>query len=138
MAQPENFARKLAEVNQARNGRVVPVIKLAQAMADCYITRSSRKFSGYHSESLAIDAVRNYQGPQDPKSMLIHMLTHSMTAVKRPIADSTGQSRYVDEYLGPADSRARRRASTYFGQMRAKINSCRSRAQFDNLFCEGN
>ena len=25
VVQPENFARKLAEVNQARNGRVVPV-----------------------------------------------------------------------------------------------------------------
>ena len=138
VVQPENFARKLTEVNQARNGRVVPVIKLAKAMADCFITRHDRKISGFHMESLAIDAFRNYQGPQDPRSMLIHLLTHSLTAVMRPITNSTGQSRYVDEYLGAADSQARRRASTHFGQMRGKINSCRTRAQFDNLFCEGN
>ena len=100
VVQPENFARELTEVNQARNGRVVPVIKLAKAMADCYITRSSRKFSGYHLESLAIDAFRNYRGPQDPKSMLIHLLTDSMTAVKRPIADSTGQSGYLGRVPG--------------------------------------
>ena len=138
VVQPEKFARKLAEVNQARNGRVVPLIKLAKAMADCLITRQERKISGFHMESLAIDAFRNYQGPQNPKSMLNQLLTHSITAVMRPITNSTGQSRYVDEYLGPADSRARRRASTHFGQMRGRINSCRTRAQCDSLFCEGN
>ena len=138
VAHPERFSEKFSEVNHARNGRVVPVIKLAKAMADCYISRPSRKFSGYHLESLAIDAFRNYQGAQDPKSMLNRLLTHSMTAVMRPIADTTGQSRYVDGYLGPADSRSRRRASTHFGQMRGKVNSCRTRAQFNALFCEGN
>ncbi len=138
VAQPENFARKLAQVNTARNGRVVPVIKLAKAMADCYISRPSRRFNGYHIESLAIDAFGNYQGPQDPKSMLNHLLGHSMTAVKSPIADTTGQSGYVDEYLGPANSRLRDRASTYFSQLRSKVNSCRTKADFDNLFCAGN
>ena len=62
VVQPENFARELAEVNQAKNGRVVPVIKLAKAMADCLITRQGWKIRGYHMESLAIDAFRNYRG----------------------------------------------------------------------------
>ena len=115
----------------------MPVIKLTKAMADCYIPRPSRKISGYHMESLAIDAFRDYRGPLDPKAMLVHLLGHSIEAVKRPITDSTGQSRYVDEYLGPADSKLRERASTYFGQMRGKVNSCMTRAEFDALFCEG-
>ena len=138
VAHPENFARRLAEVNDANNGRVVQVIKLAKAMADCYISRPSRKFSGYHIESLAIDAFRNYQGSQDSKSMLNHLLGHSITAVKSPIADATGQSGYVDEYLGPVNSRLRNRASTYFSQMRANVNSCTTRAKFKALFCAGN
>lgn len=138
VARPDDFANKLAKVNTARDGRVVPVIKLAKAMADCFIARQDHKISGYHMESLAIDAFGNYQGLQDPKSMLHHLLTHSMTAVMRPITDRTGQSRHVDEYLGPADSRARRRASTHFGQMRGKLNSCSTRAEFNALFCEGN
>ena len=138
VARPDDFANKLARVNSARDGRVVPVIKLAKAMADCFITRQDWKISGYHIESLAIDAFGNYQGSQDPKSMLHHLLTHSMTAVMRPITDRSGQSRYVDEYLGPADSRARRRASTHFGQMRGKLNSCNSKADFNRMFCEGN
>ena len=137
VAHPERFAERLSEVNHAGNGRIVPIIKLAKAMADCYITRPSRKFSGYHIESLAIDAFANYEGPQDPKSMLNHFLTNSMTAVKRPISDSTGQSRYVDDYLGPANARLRKRASTYFGQLRRRVNTCETRREFNELFCEG-
>ena len=135
---PEYFARRLGEVNDANNGRVVQVIKLVKAMANCHISRPSRKFSGYHLESLAIRAFRNYQGSQDPKAMLNHFLNHSATAVKSPIADTTGQSEYVDEYLGQANSRLRNRASTYFSQMRANVNSCTTRAKFNPLFCEGN
>ena len=53
------------------------------------------------------------------------------------LKDSTGQSRFVDEYLVQADSAPRRRASMYFGQMRGKVKSCSTRAEFDDLFCEG-
>ena len=137
VARPDDFARKLAKVNTARDGSVVPVIKLAKAMADCFISRPSRKLSGYHMESLAIDAFKDYQGSLDPKSMLIHLLEHSMDAVKSPITDSTGQSRYVDDKLGRADSGPRKRASTYFGQVRGKVNSCKTRAAFNALFCIG-
>ena len=138
VTRPDDFARKLANVNTARNSRVVPVIKLAKAMADCFISRASRKISGYHMESLAIDAFKGYQGPLDPKNLLIHLLGHSMDAVKSPIKDSTGQSRYVDEYLGPADSGPRKRASTYFGQMRAEVKRCKTRTALNALFCIGN
>ena len=138
VARPDDFAEKLAKVNTARNGRVVPIIKLAKAMADCFITRPSRKMSGYHIESLAIDAFKDYQGPLDPKTMLVHLLGHSMEAVKKPIVDSTGQSRHVDEYLGQTDSNLRKGASTQFGQMRAEVRHCKTKAEFNKLFCEGN
>ena len=134
---PEKFAEKLAKVNASRDGRVVPVVKLAKAMADCFIPQHDRKLSGYHMESLAIDAFKNYGGPLDPKAMLVHLLGHSIEAVKQPITDSTGQSRYVDEYLGPADSKLRERTSTYFGQIRGEVNRCRTRAEFNDLFCIG-
>ena len=137
VARPDDFARKLAKVNTTKDGRVVPIVKLAKAMADCFISRPSRKISGYHMESLAIDAFKDSQCPLDPKSMLIHLLEHSMDAVKSPITDSTGQSRYVDNKLGRADSGPRKRASTYFGQIRGKVNSCKTRAAFDALFCIG-
>ena len=59
---PERFTERLIKVNNARGGRVVPIIKLAKAMADCFIKDSSGKISGYHMESLAIDAFAGYDG----------------------------------------------------------------------------
>lgn len=138
ITQPDRFAAKLAEVNAARHGRVVPTIKLAKSIADCFVRNSSRKITGYHMEALAIEAFRSYQGALDSKSMLVHLFGTSIKAVMTPIADSTGQSRCVDEYLGPAGSLPRKQTSTYFGQMRAKVNSSGTRAQMDTLFCEGN
>ena len=84
---------KLAKVNASRDSRVVPVIKLAKAMADCFITREDRKFSGYHIESLAI-GLRRLSGSLDPKTMLNRLYRHSTKAVMSPMTDSTGQSRY--------------------------------------------
>ena len=135
---PERFAERLREVDEARDSRVVPTIKLAKAIADCFIRRSSRKITGYHMESLAIEAFRDYDGFLDPKAMLIHLFGNSIEAVMSPITDSTGQSTNVDEYLGSAGSRIRQGAKTHFGQMRGKVRSCYNRQEFDKLFCEGN
>ena len=101
---PENFVRKLVEVNQANGNRVVPTIKLAKAIADCFIRRSEHKISGYHMESLAVEAFRNYQGERGHRAMLNRLFRNSVNAVMQPISNSTGQSRYVDEYLGEAGS----------------------------------
>ena len=114
----------------------MPTIKLAKAIADCYIRRPSRKITGYHMESLAIEAFKDYGGLLDPKTMLTHLFGNSIKAVLNPNVDTTGQSRYTDEHLGPEWSRERQRVSTYFGQMRGKVKQCRTRPQFDSLFCE--
>ena len=101
--QLERFAEQLRRVNQAKGSRVIPVIMLAKALADCFIKKRDNKIRGYHMEALAIDAFRNYQGDLGSKSMLIHLLGCSITAVMRPIADATGQSRFVDGYLGSVE-----------------------------------
>ena len=131
---PDCFADRLIKVNNARGGRVVPTIKLAKAMGDCFIKDSKKKISGYHMESLAIDAFRRYEGKLDPNSMLIHLLGDSMKTVMTPIKDPTGQTKYVDEYQGRAESKLRKGASTQFGQMRGKVGSCRTKGEFDELY----
>ena len=138
VARPDVFTQTLIEVNQAKGSNVLPTIKLAKAIADCYVRRPSRKIAGYHIEALAIEAFRNYSGDLDSKSMLVHLFTHSITAVMSPIADPTGQSRHVDETLGRRNSALRQRVSTYFGQMRSMVRSCNTRQDFDRLFCESN
>lgn len=138
VAQPENFARKLVDVNQANGSRVVPTIKIAKAIADCFIRRNEQKISGYHMEYLVAEAFKNYQGERGHRAMLNQLFRSSVNAAMQPIADSTGQSRCVDEYLGEARSSPRRRASTHFGQMRGRVNSCQTKQDLDNLFCQGN
>ena len=78
---------------------------------------------------------KSYRGSLDPKAMLIHLLGHSIKAVKRPLTDPTGQSMYVDEKLGPANSKLRRDTASQLGQMRAKVKTCETRADFNALFC---
>ena len=131
---PEIFANKLIKVNNANGGRVVPVIKLAKAMAACFIKREDHKISGYHMEALAVDAFGDYNGPQDTRSMLIHFLRYSVRAVLTPIPDPTGQTKYADQSLGKPNSRERNVASSDFGQMRSNVESCNTRAEFNKLF----
>ena len=59
---PERFVERLIKVNNSGCGRVVPTIKLAKAMADCFITHVGRKIKGYHMESLAAGPFEGYNG----------------------------------------------------------------------------
>ncbi len=132
---PENFTKKLTKINRANGGRVLPAIKLVKAMADCYISRPSKKISGYHMEALAVDAFNGYSGKKDPKSMLIHFLDHSIDAVMIPIDDPTRQTPHVDDGLGTANSDQRKLISGYFENMRGQVRNCNTIAKFNKLFC---
>ena len=131
---PERFARKLTQTNQANNGRVIPAIKLTKALVERQVQSKRDHISGYHIESLAIDAFKNYNGPYDLKSMVNHLTAYSSKAVVQPIKDSTGQSRNVDDYMGPQNSPTRHRAVRTFTGIRNNLNNCRSEADLDNLF----
>lgn len=131
---PERFAKKLTQVNQANRGQVIPAIKLCKALAHRLIRSDRDKITGYHIESLAVEAFKNYRGPTDLKSMVKHLTNYSATAVQRPIKDSTGQSRYVDDYMGGQGSPARQKAAGNFRRMRDSIEDARSKVDIDNLF----
>ena len=131
---PERFAQKLTKVNQANRGQVIPTIKLMKVPADRLVQSDRDRITGYHIESLAIEAFKNHQGPYDLKSMLTHLADFSSTAVQQPIRDSTGQSRHVDEYLGPQGSEQRRRAAATFRSIKRSIDNCKSTDDLDSLF----
>ena len=63
----------MTQVNQANGGRVIPAIKLTKALANRVIRSDNDKISGYHIESLAIEAFKNYRGATDRKSMVSHI-----------------------------------------------------------------
>ena len=84
--------------------------------------------------SARVENTKNYRGPTGLKSMVRHLTDYSATAVQQPIRDSTGQSRYVDDYMGSQGSAARQRAAGNFRKMRDSIENARSKADIDNLF----
>jgi hypothetical protein len=108
---PEAFAQKLTSVNQSCNDKVVPVIKLFKGINSGL--PESLRLNGYHIESMAIKAFESYPDthPRTVKAMLEHFVEQASVLVKSPIKDETNQSTHVDDYLGPADSRDRIRAS---------------------------
>ena len=106
---------------------MIPAIKLTKALAHHVISREEDKITGYHIESLAIDAFQNYQGPTDLRSMVLRLAKYSSTAVQQPIKDSSGQSRNVDDYMGAQGSNLRQRAAANFRKMRNSLNRCTSK-----------
>lgn len=131
---PERFAAKLTKVNQAKSGRVIPTIKLAKGLASRVIKKDGEKIQGYHMESIAIKAFRDYQGPTDLRSMLIHFCKSASEIVLEPIKDSTGQSLNVDDYMGDAKSHRRKRASKNFRRMLNSFSACKGGEDLDRLF----
>lgn len=105
-----------------------------KVLADRIIQSDQDKTSGYHIESLAVEAFRDYSGRHDLKSLVLHLCSYAAENVRQPIRDSTRQSRYVDEYLGDPGSQQRQRAAGYFLAMGRRLNGCRSEADVLNLF----
>jgi len=99
---PQKFAEKLTSTNQALDGKLVPVIKLAKSINSTL--PEQRQLSGYHLESLAINVFKGYNGATTTKAMLRYFFENAGEQCKSPIRDSTGQSIHVDGYLGEANS----------------------------------
>ena len=128
---PQAFAQELTKSNQDQGGRVVPTIKLAKAIIANKL--GENVVSGYHVEALAIDAFRAYAGPRTPKAMLTHLVQHASERALRPIRDETGQSRYVDGYLGNANSASRRDLSSRLTNLGETMDKTRSLDVWESL-----
>jgi hypothetical protein len=99
---PRAFSVELTKLNKELDSKLVPTIKLAKGILAGL--PEQRQISGYHAEVLAVAIFRGYMGDKTPKDMLRHLFDRLPDAVRQPIGDPTGQSMYVDEYLGPAKS----------------------------------
>ena len=103
---PRAFASTLSATNQRYGGAVIPAIKLTKALLANNLGDDAP--SGYHIEALAIAAFRDYSGRRTPSVMVRHLVSSASRHVLHRLRDTTGQSRYVDEYLGGPNSAGRR------------------------------
>ncbi len=107
---PKLFEEQLRAANKEQNGRVVPTIKLAKAIAASTLSEAETP-GGYHIEALAVEAFKGYTGERNNKAMLTHFFDFASERIKRPLADVTGQSQRIDEVFGVANSSERQRVS---------------------------
>ena len=136
LAAPDKFASELARMNASRSFLVVPVIKLFKAIQDAKLPESVR-LSGYHVESLAMEAFGPYDGPLERKAMLEYFVDFASSRVLRPSVDSTGQSRHVDERMGPQGSQTRKTSAAYLARLHNRMeaaNRARDKDAWLSLF----
>lgn len=134
---PEKFREGLTKYNQKCGDKLVPTIKLAKAIIAQL--PEAQQLSGYHIESLAIDAFKNYTGSKTSGAMLPHFFEQAKERVKQPMTDSTGQSVHVDGYMGAAGSAARENASHLLERIwkrMANASAAGSLPQWRDLFGE--
>jgi hypothetical protein len=118
---PRAFAEKLTQANKAQDGKLIPTIKITKAIIATL--PKQQQLTGYHVESLAIEAFKNYDGPRTYKAMVAHFFDRTAELVKAPIVDRSGQSVYVDEYLGAANSQERRLVSQAVQRVQRKLQN---------------
>jgi hypothetical protein len=106
---PEKFANLLTETNKRLNGNVIPVIKMVKGAV--IGTGSNPDMKGYHVEALAVEIFQGYQGEQTKKAMLEYFFLRASEMVRKPIKELSGQSQYVDDYLGDSGSVERENVS---------------------------
>jgi hypothetical protein len=134
---PQSFLRKLTEVNDKYGGKLVPAIKIAKGINEKF--PEGQRLSGYHLESLAIEAFRDYRGPQNTKAMVEHLIESAAEHVLKPIRDKTGQSLHVDEYAGAKGSETRRLIAQNLQRVSRRMknaNANRSREKWAELLSQ--
>lgn len=131
VVRPQAFAQKLTAVNQSCGRKVVPTIKLFKGLQAQLPERN--RVTGYHAESLAIEAFETYSGRQSYKDMLHHMIDHASRRVLSPITEATGQSLHVDDYLGATSSPDRVRVSKSLERLAKRMSNANDRASIDDL-----
>jgi hypothetical protein len=127
---PEAFFKKLSEVNARQGSKVVPCIKMVKGVIDGF--PEPRKLRGYHVESLAIEAFKDYQGPQNTKAMIEHFFTFASERVLQPIRDKSGQSLHVDSYAGSRNSETRRLMSQSLDRVARRIKNANASQSVDH------
>jgi len=134
--EPQAFTEKLSEVNQHNGGRVIHVVRLVKQLLASL--PESRRPSGYHIESLAIEAFEGYTGPATYRDMVLHYLGDAAQRVLQPIVDSTGQSVHVDDDFGPPESIPRRLVSDSLGRMQRRLSGSADRTVWHEALSAAN
>lgn len=116
---PHAFSSALTRHNEKCGNQLIPTIKLAKGINATLPEK--QRLTGYHMESLAIEVFRGYSSPFTTTSMLPYYFEKGASKILKPIADKTGQSLHVDDYLGKAGSAERKNISHIFQRLSKRM-----------------
>ena len=137
IVRPKRFSETLTKRNIECGNKLIPTIKLAKVINDKL--PEQQQLTGYHIESMAIEAFSGYAGTNTTSSMLPHFFEKAATLVLSPLKDKTGQSRRVDDYLGSANSPERHRVGHLLNRICRRMRNATasgSLEQWEALFDE--
>jgi len=128
---PREFQRMLTTANDRLNCALVPTIKLAKSIISSL--PEQKRLTGYHVESLAIEATKGYRGSKTVQALTRQFFNKASELVKYPIRDVTSQSRIVDSYLGNANSQKRSIAADALSGISRRLNAATSIEQWKSI-----
>jgi len=131
---PRKFQKSLTSANKRLNGMLIPVIKLFKSLNSGLPKHA--QLTGYHIESLSVEAVKGYRKDKTYKALLLQVLGAAAQRVRSPIADVTGQSRVVDEYMGAANSNKRRAVSNVLSGVLRRLSSAKTAEEWRRILIE--
>jgi hypothetical protein len=106
VVKPSLFAKELTKLNTKMSGKLIPAIKLAKGIISGFSENCQMK--GYHVESLALQIFGEKKvtdlASSKVKEIVIGFFRDAPKLVRKQIKDITGQTLYVDEYLGKKES----------------------------------
>ena len=118
---PKGFTDQLTNINKTLGGKAVPGIKIIKSINAQF--PGTKQMTGYHIESLAIEAFKSYSGEKTPKALIEQFFNKAKDLVLFPIKDKSKQSIRVDDYLGPKNSDDRKSISHQLDIISRKIRS---------------
>lgn len=129
---PGAFRKRLIDANEKLNGLLIPTIKLFKAAVAGL--PEQQQISGYHAEALCVKSLAGYQGQPTLRGTVQHALEQGAQNVISPIADITGQSGHVDEYLGGPGSTRRMVVSNGLQGLARRLKNAADTAGWKSTF----
>ncbi len=106
VVRPGILGGRLTVINKELKGKFIPTIKAIKAIFSNQPEK--RQLSGYHVETLGAQVFRDYKGPIRVKEMIKFFFKNAPEKILTPLKDPSGQSQYVDTYLGKRNDLRRR------------------------------
>lgn len=126
---PDRFKERLTRLNQNYGNRVKPTIKLVKYL----LNKNNVEISSYHLENIALKAFEKYNGNLTYSDMVLYLLNYAKRRVLKRMSDPSGQSDYVDEYLGGSFSPNRTNLARKIGKIESRLKEAETREEWERI-----